>query len=87
MGTTLPQKKKKKNPRKEKERQIYCFIYYFMMALGFELRASQLQSRHSTPKATLPVHFALVILEMGSHELFTCAGLNCDLPDLSLLSS
>jgi hypothetical protein len=29
-----------------------------------------LQSRPSTVRATPPVHFALVILEMGSYELF-----------------
>jgi hypothetical protein len=40
------------------------------VGLGFELRALSLQSRHSTAWATPPVHFALVILKMGSCELF-----------------
>jgi hypothetical protein len=34
-----------------------------------------LQSRHTTDRAMLPVHFALVILEIGSHKLFLWAGL------------
>jgi hypothetical protein len=33
--------------------------------LGFEFRASFLQSKHSTSQVTPPVHFALVILEVG----------------------
>jgi hypothetical protein len=37
----------------------------FLVGLGFELRASHLQSRHPTPWVMPPVHFALVILEMG----------------------
>jgi hypothetical protein len=36
----------------------------------FELRALHLQSRCSIAWATHPVHFVLVILEMGSCELF-----------------
>jgi hypothetical protein len=39
--------------------------FFVLMGLGFELRASCLQSRYSTTWATTPVHFALVILEMG----------------------
>jgi hypothetical protein len=36
-------------------------------------------------EVTPPVHFALVILEMGSHEVFAPRlTLNCGLPDLSL---
>jgi hypothetical protein len=46
-----------------------------LAGLGFELRASYLQSRYSTVWATLLVHFALVILEMDSHKLFALAGL------------
>jgi hypothetical protein len=38
-------------------------------------------------KLTPPVHFTLVILEMGSYKLFTWAGLDCDPPDLCLPSS
>jgi hypothetical protein len=49
------------------------------VGLGFELRVSRLQSRRSTAWVTSPVHFALVILEMGrwggSCELFAPAGL------------
>jgi hypothetical protein len=50
-------------------------FFFFPMGQGFELRASHLQSRHSTTWATLPVHFALVILEMGSWKLFAGADL------------
>jgi hypothetical protein len=38
--------------------------------LEFEIRASHLQSRCSTAWSIPPIHFALLILEMGSHELF-----------------
>jgi hypothetical protein len=40
----------------------FCFCFE---GLGFELRASRLQSRCCTTWATPPVHFALVLLEMG----------------------
>jgi hypothetical protein len=43
----------------------------FFPGLELEFKASHLQSRLSTP----PVHFALVILEMRSYELFAWAGL------------
>jgi hypothetical protein len=33
------------------------------------------------------VHFSLVVLEMGSHEVFAPAGLNCNPPYLSLPGS
>jgi hypothetical protein len=46
-----------------------------LMELGFELRALCLQSRYSITWATPPVHFALVILEMESCELFALASL------------
>jgi hypothetical protein len=45
------------------------------VGVEFELRASHLQSKHSTSWVTPPVYFGLVILEMGSHELFPWAGL------------
>jgi hypothetical protein len=45
------------------------------IGLGSELRTSRLQSKHSTTWATPLVHFALVILEMGSHQLSVWAGL------------
>jgi hypothetical protein len=49
---------------------------FFFYGMGFELRASRLQSSHSTTWATLSVHFALVILEMGgSLKLFAQASL------------
>jgi hypothetical protein len=35
----------------------------FLVGLGFELQALHFQSRHST--AILPVHFVLIILEVG----------------------
>jgi hypothetical protein len=39
---------------------------FLLVGWGFELRASCLQSRHSTTLAIPPVpHFVLVILEMG----------------------
>jgi hypothetical protein len=41
------------------------------VGLGFELRASLLQSRHPATWATPLALFALVILEMGSHELLS----------------
>jgi hypothetical protein len=40
------------------------------VGLEFELRASPLQSRHSTAWTMDLVHFSLVILGRGSHELF-----------------
>jgi hypothetical protein len=54
-----------------------------LVGLVFELRALHLQSRYSTTRATLPVHFSLVILEMGSPRL----ALNSDPSDFSLPSS
>jgi hypothetical protein len=49
--------------------------YSFSVALGLELRASHLQNRRFTTWATSPVHFALIILEMGSLKLFVPASL------------
>jgi hypothetical protein len=40
-----------------------CVQVCVCVTLGFELRASHLQSRHCIAGATPPVHFALVILE------------------------
>jgi hypothetical protein len=57
------------------------------MGLGFEFRASLLQSRLSTARATPPVHFALVILETGSCALFAQADLKPWSSDLSLPST
>jgi hypothetical protein len=50
------------------------YIFFFWVELVFELRVLYLQSRSSTTLATLPVYFALVILEMGFHGLFAQAG-------------
>jgi hypothetical protein len=53
---------------------LFFFLLFFLLflcfclvlvGLGFELRALSLQSRCFTTWATPPVHFALVILEMG----------------------
>jgi hypothetical protein len=43
----------------------FSLFFFFLVGLGFEVRASCLQSRHSTAWAIPPVHFALVILEIG----------------------
>jgi hypothetical protein len=45
------------------------FFFFFVVGLGFELRASCLQVL-----GTPPVHFALVILEMESPGLLAWAG-------------
>jgi hypothetical protein len=42
---------------------IHAKVDFFLMGLGLELRASCLQSRHSTTWNTPPTHFVLVILE------------------------
>jgi hypothetical protein len=47
----------------------------FLMGQGFELRALCLQGRYCTTLAIPQSTFALVILEMGSYELFPLAGL------------
>jgi hypothetical protein len=39
------------------------FFFFFLVGLGFELRALHLQSRHSTALGTSPLNFDLVILE------------------------
>jgi hypothetical protein len=46
------------------------FFFFFLVGLDFELRALHFQSRCLTTGATPSLHFALVILEMGSCELF-----------------
>jgi hypothetical protein len=57
--------------------RFFCcclFVCLFVLVgLGFELRVSPLQESPTTC-ATPPVHFALIILEMESHELFAWAG-------------
>jgi hypothetical protein len=59
---------------------IYLFFFFFFGGTGFELRASQLQSRCSTTRAIPPGHFALVILDWGFHELFAQPGVDLSLP-------
>jgi hypothetical protein len=46
-------------------------IFFFFLRLGFEHRSLHLQSRCSNAWAIPPVHVVLVILVIGSHELFT----------------
>jgi hypothetical protein len=48
---------------------------FFFMEPEFELRTLCLQSRHSTAWATPPVHFGMVILEIGPRKLLACTGL------------
>jgi hypothetical protein len=54
---------------------VLFFFFFLLVGLGLKLRASHLQSRCSTYSSTPPVHFAVVILEMGSQELFGWAAL------------
>jgi hypothetical protein len=53
---------------------FFCFFFLFVER-GFELRALHLQSNHSPTWAMTPIHFALIILELGYRELFALAGL------------
>jgi hypothetical protein len=67
---------------------VFFFSYsFFFSREGFEFRALHLQSKCSTAWATPPVHFAMVILEMGSHKVFTKLAVNSYPLDLSLPSS
>jgi hypothetical protein len=50
-------------------------LFFFFGGTGVWIQASCLQSRCFTAWATPSVHFALVILEMRSQELFAQAGL------------
>jgi hypothetical protein len=56
-------------------RKHKTWIFFLLLGreLGFEPRVSLLQSKHSIAWATPRVHFALVILEMGSPKLFAWA--------------
>jgi hypothetical protein len=56
--------------------------FFLLLGLGFEFRALGLQSR--CPIATPPVHFPVVILEMGSHFVPRGLAWNHHPPDLSL---
>jgi hypothetical protein len=69
---------------------LFCFyfcIFFLLVGLGFELRASNCQAKYFTTSATPLVHFALVILEIGSHELFAWASLELWSSYLSLPSN
>jgi hypothetical protein len=65
---------------------IVLFIYIFV-GLGFELKTSLLQSIGHTTWAILPVHFNLVILEIGFRELFPGLASNQDPPNVIFPSS
>jgi hypothetical protein len=54
---------------------MFYSFFFFLAGLEFELKTWLLQNSCSAASATPPVHFALVILEMGSCELFPQAGL------------
>jgi cadmium resistance protein CadD (predicted permease) len=60
-------------------RVAVTIFFFFWMGLGFEFRASHLLQACKIGTQTLEPHlqsiFALVILEMGSHELFAPCGL------------
>jgi hypothetical protein len=43
----------------------FSFYFIILEGLGFELSALPLEIRHTTIWATLPIHFSVVILEMG----------------------
>jgi hypothetical protein len=62
------------------------FVFFFLVVLGFELRASLLLGRHSTLEPLCQPLFTLCIFKIGSWELFARAGVNLSLPDLCLLS-
>jgi hypothetical protein len=49
--------------------------FFFFFWVGGDWGLLCFQSRHSTARATLSVHFALVILEKESWEKFAQAGL------------
>jgi hypothetical protein len=54
---------------------ITGIIYLFLVGLEFELRASHLQSRCSTTRATTPVHCMLWLFwRWESHQVFAQAG-------------
>jgi hypothetical protein len=62
-------------------------IFLGRVGLGFELRASHLQSRHSTALVIPPVHFAQIILRWGLVNYLAGMVSNCNSPKLSLPSS
>jgi hypothetical protein len=55
---------------------VDCHFFFNLLAvLEFELGSLLLQSRYSSTWPTPLVHFAVIILEVGSPELFAQAGL------------
>jgi hypothetical protein len=67
---------------------ISVTFFFFLVGLGFELRVSPLQSRHSAAWTTPPVHFALLIFgDGGLMNYLPGLASNCDTPNLSLPSS
>jgi hypothetical protein len=60
-------------------RQAFQSQLFLVGGVGFELIHVCKAGTWATP----PVHFALVILEMGSCELFACASLNTSVLSLS----
>jgi hypothetical protein len=55
----------KKTQKNKANVKILFFWWHWSLNSGLN---SHLQSRHSTAWATLPIHFALVILEMGVYQ-------------------
>jgi hypothetical protein len=48
---------------------LFCFV---LVGLRFELRALRLQTKHSIAWDTPPIHFSLVILEVGVLGTYFC---------------
>jgi hypothetical protein len=65
---------------------LYLIMYFFFFWCIW-IWTQGLQSRCSITWAAPPVHFALVILEMESCELFAWAVSNLEPPDLSIPTS
>jgi hypothetical protein len=61
---------------------FFLFLFWLVCTHGFELANQELYCLSHTPG-----HFALVILEMRSRELFFWLASSFDPPNLSLLSS
>jgi hypothetical protein len=67
---------------------LLAFFLFFLVALGFEFRASLLLGRLSYcyRHSTIPF-YVMDFFEIGSHELFAWGASNIDPPGLCLLSS
>jgi hypothetical protein len=66
---------------------LALFFFFFLVELGFKLRALCLQKKHSTACATPPVDFALVILEMSLVNYLPGLASNYNPSDFSLPNS